>query len=262
MLDGRRVLIVLDNVRSLAQILPLLPGQGESCVLITSRNPLDYLAGDYAVVQVGLKPLSQDEAVTMLGATIGTERIAAETEMARRLVMLCDRLPLALRVAGVRLAAKPHRSLSQLVTRLEDRRCRLDLLSSGHVGVRAGLWLSYRELPRAAAQMYRCLGLLTLPYFDVWVGAALLDVDLGHAEDLMEQLVDAQLLEVCPSIPGAPARFCFQGLSRLFAWERAQEEDSEAALDRVFGVWLRLVDDATSGCAGASTGTCRRCGTR
>ncbi|GAA2382607.1 BTAD domain-containing putative transcriptional regulator [Streptomyces glaucosporus] len=247
-LDGRRALIVLDNVRSLAQVLPLLPGDGDCCVLVTSRDSLEYLCGDYAVVRIGLKPLAPDEAVRMLAATIGHGRITADPDMAERLVTLCGRLPLALRIAGAQLATKPHRSLAQLVSRLEDRHRRLDLLSPNHGGVRAGFRLSYRELPLAAARMYRRLGLLAVPDFSAWVGAAVLDMDVEQAEDLMEQLVNAQLLEVEPGPPSALPRFRFQNLLRLFAWERAQEEDSpaerEAALDRAFGMWLALADHA------------------
>ncbi|ULR51499.1 NB-ARC domain-containing protein [Streptomyces deccanensis] len=247
-LDGRQLLVVLDNVRSFAQVKPLLPGLGGSCVVITSREPLDELAGDYKAVRIDLKVLSPIEAQDMLASVIGRERVAAEPEEAVRLVELCDRLPLALRIAAARPATRPHWSLRQLTSRLEDRRRRLDLLSPNDGGVRAGFWLSYRELSPKAARLYRRLGLLTVPDFAAWVAAAVLDADLHEAEDLIEQLVDARLLEVRPVRAGQPTRFRFQDLLRLFAWERAQAEETEADRDsvlrRTLDTLLSLADSA------------------
>lgn len=243
-LDGKRILVVLDNARSFAQIRPLLPGGRHCCVLITSRDAIDDLTGDYDVHRIELNVLGQAEATAMLGAVAGPERIATDPEAAARLGTLCDRLPLALRIAGARLAAKPHWSVRHLVRRLEDQRRRLDELSPNEGGVRAGFRLSYRDLPPAAARMYRRLGLLTMPDFAAWVGAAVLDTDPIEAEDLIEELVDAQLLEVASGRPGEPPRYRFQALLRLFAWECAQEEDTpeerEGVLDRALDGWLSL----------------------
>ncbi|MFF0161130.1 BTAD domain-containing putative transcriptional regulator [Streptomyces sp. NPDC005263] len=246
-LGGKRVLIVLDNARSLRQIRPLLPGNGRCCVLITGRDLMDDLLGDYAVLQIGLNAMAAGEATALLAGIAGENRISANPAATARLGVLCDRLPLALRIAGARLAAKPHWSVRSLVARLEDQRRRLDELSPGEGGVRAGFQLSYRDLPPAAQLLYRRLGLLTVPDFAAWVGAALLDTDTVEAENLIEQFVDAQLLEVV-STPGSAIRYRFQDLLRLFAWERAQAEESAeergAALERAYGGWLTLADAA------------------
>ncbi|MEU0674540.1 BTAD domain-containing putative transcriptional regulator [Streptomyces sp. NPDC006172] len=243
-LDGKRMLIVLDNARTFGQIRPLLPGRGRCRVLITSRDTIDRLTGDYDVRRIELNVLTQDEATAMLSAVAGPERIAADPAASARLGVLCDQLPLALRIAGARLAAKPHWSVRHMVKRLEDQRRRLDELSPNEGGVRAGFRLSYRGLSPAAATMYRRLGLLTVPDFAAWVGAAVLDTDPLEAEDLIEELVDAQLLEVASARPGEPPRYRFQALLRLFAWECAQEEDTpeerEGVLDRALDGWLSL----------------------
>ncbi|WTC15590.1 winged helix-turn-helix domain-containing protein [Streptomyces cellulosae] len=245
-LDGKRLLIVLDNVHSATQTNFLLPGRGGCCVLITSRDPLDELTSEYGAAQITLRAMTVDEARDMLAAVIGAERVEAEPEAVVRLIELCDRLPLALRIAATRLLSGSYWSLQQLTARLEDRRRRLDVLSPDEGGVRAGFWLSYRELSPRAALLYRRLSLLAVPDFAAWVGAAVLDVDLHEAEDLIEQLVSAQLLEVSQARPGEPVRFRFQDLLRLFAWERAQVEESETerreSLERVFGTMLTLAD--------------------
>ncbi|MFB7647967.1 BTAD domain-containing putative transcriptional regulator [Streptomyces sp. NPDC056084] len=247
-LDTRRMLILLDNARSFEQVRALLPGAGRCCVLITSRDAIDDLTGDYDVLRLALPTLAEGEATALLAQVAGPDRFTADPAAAARLGELCDRLPLALRIAGARLAARPHWSLRSLVGRLADERRRLDELSPGQGGVRAGLWLSYRDLDPAAARMYRRLGLLNAPDFAAWAGASVLDTDLWAAEDLIEQLVDAHLLEAVPGPPGRPARYRFQDLLRLYAWELALAEDGEEerteALDRVFGDWLALAEEA------------------
>ncbi|GKQ38434.1 BTAD domain-containing putative transcriptional regulator [Streptomyces sp. A012304] len=249
LLDGRRLLIVLDNARSFQQIHPLLPGSGRCCVLVTSRDPMGgALAGDYAFVPLHLDALGQDESIALLSRVAGDGRLTADPIAAARLSALCDRLPLALRIAAARLTAKPHWSVRTLVARLEDQHRRLDELSPpDQRGVRAGLRLSYRDLPTTAARMFRMLGFVNVPDFASWAGAALLDIDPFDAEDLIEELVDAQLLVPSSSATGH-VRYRFQGLPRLFARELSLAEDPEderrAALRRVAGAWLALAGAA------------------
>ncbi|MGW7446170.1 BTAD domain-containing putative transcriptional regulator [Kitasatospora sp. NPDC054795] len=248
-LGGRQVLIVLDNVRSFQQIRPLLPGSGRCCVLVTGRDVTDDMIGDYDVLPIRLKAVTAGEATTLLAEVAGRQRINADPTSTARLAELCDRLPLALRIAGARLAARPHWSVRYLVARLENHRIRLDELSPGTGGVRAGFGLSYRELPSAARRMYRRLGLLTAPDFTAWVGAAVLDTTEEEAENLMELLVDAHLLEVVSGAGTGPVtRYRFQDLLRLFAHERAIAEEPgwqrDAALERLLDGWLYLCDAA------------------
>ncbi|WP_326587471.1 AfsR/SARP family transcriptional regulator [Streptomyces sp. NBC_01294] len=256
-LENKRMLILLDDARSFEQIRPLLPGTGRCCVLITSRDPIDDLTGDFAIRRINLRVLEQDAATALLAQVAGPERFAADPEAAARLSELCDRLPLALRIAGTRLAARPHWTLRSLVERLECERRRLDELSPGQGGIRAGLRLTYRHLPPAAARMFRCLGLLKVPEFASWVGAALLDTELWEAEDLIEQLVDAQLLEVARHRAGHPPRYRFHNLPHLYARELALAEDGEdeqnAALRRAFGGWVTLADEAHRRAEGGTT---------
>jgi DNA-binding SARP family transcriptional activator/tetratricopeptide (TPR) repeat protein len=246
-LDGLRVLIVLDNVDDFAQIQPLLPGSGRSCVLITSRDQLSELRS-YGDVRLQLGVLSEDEATWLLGNVGGEARVKADPAGAARLGELCDRLPLALQIAAARLATKPHWTIADLVSRLENERGRLDELSHGQQGVRASFWLSYRYLHPTAAMLYRRLGILDVPDLPPWVGAALLDIDLAEAENLMEHLVDAQLLEVVGRDSTGTLRYRLQSLLRLDARERALEEDDpaeqRAACERALGCWLALAEQA------------------
>lgn len=248
LLGGRRVLIILDNVRDAEQVRPLLPGNGRCCVLITSRHPMTDLLGDYAVIQVPLQVMPLEEAVSLLAEIAGPERIAAHPDETADLAGLCDRLPLALRIAGARLAAKGYWSVPDLVRRLRDQRRRLDELSLGDHGVRAGFRLSYRELSPGARRLYRFVGLLAMPTFAGWVAASLLGSDGDRAEILMEELLDAQLLEVTSIDASLGVRYRCPDLLRVFAWERACAEESAearaAALQRVYAAYLHLADAA------------------
>ncbi|GLV85246.1 SARP family transcriptional regulator [Streptomyces lavendulae subsp. lavendulae] len=247
-LAERRVLLVLDNVRTFAQIRPLLPGSGGCTVLVTSREQLEQLVTWPPQARVHLGVLPEDESVELLGRIVGEARILAAPEDSARLVELCDRLPLALRIAAARLASKPHWSVRHLVTRLSDGRRRLDELSQGESQVRASFELSYRYLHKDAARLYRYLGLLGVPDFTAWVGAALMDQDVLDAERLIEHLVDAQFLEVVGVDATGQLRYRFQNLMRLYADELAREEESEedrrAACDRVFRTCLTIAEQA------------------
>ena len=66
MLDGKRLLIVLDNARNVAQVRPLLPGSPGSLVVVTSRNELTGLVAAEGAVPLTLDVLSDDEAHEML----------------------------------------------------------------------------------------------------------------------------------------------------------------------------------------------------
>ncbi|AUG78211.1 transcriptional regulator [Kitasatospora sp. MMS16-BH015] len=247
-LADRRVLVVLDNVRTIGQILPLLPNNGRCCVVVTSREPLEQLMLRYGAVRVQLGVLPPAEAVELLARIVPEGRIEADPVQAARLGELCDRLPLALRIAAARLASKPHWTVKYLVSRLADERRRLDELSQGESRVRASFALSYRYLPKDAARLYRRLALVDVPDFTPWVGAALLDVDAFEAERLMEQLVDVQLLEVVGGDTTGQLRYRMQNLLRLFAKERVLQEESERdqaeGRDRALRSWLTVAEQA------------------
>lgn len=244
-LAGRRMLVVLDDAGSEEQVLPLLPGSATCAVLVTSRVALTGLGG---VRLVELDVLDPAQAVALLGRIVGPQRVAAEPTAAAELAGLCGYLPLALRVAGARLAARPYWQLTQLVERLADERQRLSQLSHGHLGVRASLTLSYQALEPGAQALFRRLGLLEAPDVAAWATAALLDGSAEQAEELADRLVDARLLEVAGRDATGQVRYRLHDLVRIYARERAEAEDPpeerRAALARAVGAWLHLAERA------------------
>jgi len=246
-LARKRTLIVLDHAHSEQQVLPLLPGSNTCGMIVTSRSRLTGLP---SVRVLEIDVFEMEQAIEMLAAAIGTERVSAEPAAAEALIRLVGGLPLALRIVAARLAARERWSLAWMLERLSDERRRLDELAHGGMMVRASLALTHDGLAPDARRLLRLLSVLDGLSFPTWVAAALLDVDLHQSADLLELLVDAQLLEIAAvDINGNP-RYKFHDLIRIFAREQLeQHEDDEqrrAAVLRVVGGWLALAGEAHS----------------
>jgi DNA-binding SARP family transcriptional activator/tetratricopeptide (TPR) repeat protein len=237
----RRLLIVLDNAADEGQVRCLLPASAGCVVIVTSRSRMTGLPGTRSV---SVKVLDDAHSFELLARVIGRSRAAAEAEDARAVAALCGGLPLALRIAGARLAARTHWPVAKLAGRLADARRGLDELVHGDLDVRATFALSYRALDDSAKAMLRRVSLLCTPDFPVSAVAALLDIGVGDAEDVCERLVDAQLLDAAPRPGGAEPRYRMHDLVRVFARELAITDEPpdtrKAALVRVFGSLLEL----------------------
>ncbi|MCP2342437.1 AfsR/SARP family transcriptional regulator [Actinomadura rupiterrae] len=242
LLADRKVLVVLDNAASTAQIQPLLPATPGTAVLVTSRRRILPVAGARRF-EVGLPPRA--EALAMLSRFAGADQVAAEPEKAAELARLCGWLPLALRIVGARIAARPERGLPAMLARMTDAGRRLTELRAGDLSVEASLDLGYAALTPDQAHALRRCALLPGAGFTVPVAAALLDQPEHQAEDLLEHLVDAGLLE-----PHGADRFRLHDLVRLFAQRRGEVEDGaderDAALLRVGGFLLDALGQALS----------------
>jgi DNA-binding SARP family transcriptional activator len=240
LVHNRRVLLVLDNVDSVAQVEPLLPGSGTCCAVVTTRRHHD-VGG---AISIRLGRLRTAEAAELLRATVGLSRVEADPAATALLSDLCEGLPLAVSVAATRLAARDHWSMQRMVARLEDPARRLGELSDATGGVRAALQTSYRRLDPGAALMFRRLGLLRVPKFPVALAASLLDTTRFDAETLTERIVDAQLLEPAGHAADGSLEYRMPELIRLYARERGDEEDCaeelQAARVRAHTEWAAL----------------------
>ncbi|MFI6230423.1 AfsR/SARP family transcriptional regulator [Micromonospora echinospora] len=245
LLAERRVLVVLDNAASDEQIAPLVPAGRRCAVIINGRT---HLGSTFGAPALRLEIFEPGQAVELLGHVAGTARLQAEPDAAAELCRQCGFLPLALRVLGARLAAKPHWSVAKLSGMLRDESGRLDQFSYHELDVRASLAISYAGLSPAAQRLLRLTGHVDLAYTDSWIAAALLDVSAAQGESLLEELFDGQLVDVAEADPVSGSRFRLHHLVRLFARERADVEDDSdeltAARIRVFGAWLSMADGA------------------
>jgi tetratricopeptide (TPR) repeat protein len=225
----RRVLVLLDDARDAAQVTPLLPAGTGCLVLITSRRHLAELPGAEPLRVGGLDPA---DALAVLTLAAGADRLAADPEGARRIVRSCAGLPLALGIAGARLRARPGWTPTDLATRLDDERRRLDELRQGDLAVRSSFDASYRELPATDRQVFRWAGAHPGEVFGAGAVAALAGLPEPATEAALDRLVDAHLVEA-----PAPDRYRIHDLLRLFAAELRGGEPSGAALERLVD-WL------------------------
>jgi DNA-binding XRE family transcriptional regulator len=237
-LAGRRVLIMLDDAASHTQVAPVLPA-GVAAAVVTGRLPLTGLPG---VTAVDLRPLAGPAAVELLGRVAGAARVAAEPAAAAALVEACGGLPLAVRVTGAKLAARPQWTLEVLSERLADERGRLDELRHGDLAVRPGLQVARRGLSAPAGLAFALLGALPVRSFPEWTVAALLDCAQSAGTAALEELVDARLVDPTgPDRAGQP-RYRFHDVTRLFARECRESTVSDpqwaAALSRASDGWL------------------------
>ncbi|MFE3017427.1 ATP-binding protein [Streptomyces sp. NPDC059256] len=225
----RRLLLVLDNAVDENQLRPLLPGTGACLTIVTSRSSLTALE---AVHRVELSLLRREEAVELLTRIVGVERVSREAQATRDLADLCGRLPLALRIAGQRLAARPHESLGKLAAQLDREERRLDTLQAGDLRVRAAFALSYQQLDAPSRLLLRRCALAAGQDVSPETAALLAGIPLRDAGLRLEELCDRGLLQV----DATAERYRLHDLLKLFAAEQSTAEDDpptrDEALDR------------------------------
>ncbi|MFH9423951.1 BTAD domain-containing putative transcriptional regulator [Streptomyces sp. NPDC017529] len=228
-LDGRRVLVLLDNARDAGQVRPLLPGARGCAALISSRTRMTGLEGAHLV---DLDVMDPQEALALFSCIAGVEHEAAPDVVAS-----CGYLPLAIRIAASRLAARRAWSVADLARKLADERNRLRELRAGDLAITATFEWGYGQLSPRQARAFRLLGLPGGPDISLPAAAALLGLDPAEAAELLESLVDASLLE-----SAAPDRYRCHDLVRLYARSCAERDEDpaqrEAALSRLLDFYL------------------------
>jgi tetratricopeptide (TPR) repeat protein/transcriptional regulator with XRE-family HTH domain len=239
LLAGQRLLVVLDNAASEAQVRPLLPGSGSVMVLVTSRGSLPGLVARDGATRLDLDLLPMAEAVALLRTLIG-RRAEAEPAAAEALAKLCARLPLALRVAAELAASRPDTPLAELATDLAGQGKRLDLLDAGgdpRSAVASVFSWSYWNLPEGAARLFRLLGWHPAADWDRHAAAALAGTSLPEASQQLGALAQAHLIQ-----PAGPGRFGLHDLLREYAAGLAATHDGDqaarTALTRLFDYYL------------------------
>lgn len=228
-LNGRRVLIVLDNARDVSQVRNLLPGSAGCGLVVTSRSRLFGLP---LTKQVGVDTFRPDEGLSLLSAVVGPERVEAERTSALELLRLCGFLPLAVRIVATKLASRPQWTIATLTARLSNERRRIEELRVGDVSIHAAFEVGYRQLPPQQARAFRLLAVAGPLDFGLPAAAAVLAAEEETTEELLESLVDAAMLE-----SPEPGRYRYHDLLRVFAQRTGSGHGAET--DQAFG---RLLD--------------------
>lgn len=246
LLNGKRLLVVLDNVSSVSQVRPLIPASPTCLAVITSRSRLSGLVVREGAVRMTLEELSTEESLELLGQIIGAARVDAEPHAARQVVDWCAHLPLALRIVGERLANRPRLTLADLADELSGEHARLDALGSDDdelSDVRTVFSWSYQQLQPDAARLFRLLGLHPGSDVSETAAAAIAGTTPAKARRLLDVLTGAHLLS-----QRADGRFRLHDLLRLYALERAENDDEpearNASVDRLLEWYLATAESA------------------
>jgi tetratricopeptide (TPR) repeat protein len=216
----RRLVVLLDDAISAAQVRPLLPAGENSITVVTSRFRLTGLAMDGAH-SFEVDPLDVPRSLDIFRSMLGDDRVQAEEEAARELVVLCGGLPLALSIVGARLATRPRRRLAHEVSNLRVERRRLaGMTIEGEASIEAVFDMSYADLADDAAMLYRVCASHPSPDFGIPAAAAALQWDGERAENALERLLEANFLTEIDD-----RRFCYHDLLRVHAKQRARDTD-------------------------------------
>jgi tetratricopeptide (TPR) repeat protein len=238
------MLILLDNAATATQVRPLLPATPTCVVVVTSRSRLSGLAIRNGATLVSVDTLSTEDALLLLRRVVGEERVGSDLAVARRLVQLCGRLPLAIRVVGERIGSNPDGPLDDVLFELEDERARIDALSDDEddgSAIRTVFSWSYKALPPPDATMFRMLGLHAGARFSTAIAAVLAGTSIPKARRLLEHLANAHLVTRV-----GRDRYSFHDLLRAYAAELAGAEESaeerRTVVGRAFAWYLHAVD--------------------
>lgn len=193
---GRRVLIILDDAGTEHQVRAVLDAARDATVVVTSRR---HLGGLESAAHIAVEPLSEEETLRMLSQVVGPDRVAGEPEAARRLAAVCCGLPLAVRIAGAKLAGLRHLGLGRYVERLRDDRRLWTELTVGDLQIRSRLEDSFSDLSHDEQAAVRSLGRLADPTFTTAEAADALGTDAERAEAAIEQLIEAYFVHAHPA---------------------------------------------------------------
>jgi tetratricopeptide (TPR) repeat protein len=236
---GRRMLIVLDNADSAAQVGPLLPGTPTCTVMVTSRNRLDGLLTSVGARRVTLHPLTGAEARRLFLRRFGPSRVDAESGAVAELIGYCSGLPLALGIVASRIAGEDDLPLAASAAELRDAATRIGTLDAGDPAssVTAVLSWSYNALSPRDARVFGLLGLAPGATIGLPAVASLTELSTVDARAAMRSLERLSLVH-----RHRHDHWQFHALVRLYAADRARhslpETDRHAAIRRVIDCYL------------------------
>lgn len=190
---GRRVLIVLDDVRAPEQLRPLLPGAAGAALITTRDRDLAALANAQTVA---LPELDAAQSLALLRAIAGPPRLLREPDAAAAIAAIVGHLPLALEIVARLLARAPWHSLADMAARLADAAQRLDRLTLKDLSVRAAFAVSWAVLTAEQQNIFTALGLFAGRRCTVAALAAVAGVTAEEAADLLPQLASLSLVQL------------------------------------------------------------------
>ncbi|GAA0537892.1 tetratricopeptide repeat protein [Paractinoplanes ferrugineus] len=209
----RRLLLVLDDAASFAQIEPLLPADGRALVLVTSRHRLGAPSG----VTVELAPMAGRSARQLIAGVADLPRV--DEAQLDALAAHCGGLPLALGIVAGWVRAHPAVPVSDMLRRLGGAEGRALTVRDGSRTVVAAFEVSYASLPPTARRTFRLLGAHPGQDIDVYGASALIGATVGAARADLNELFERHLIEE-PTL----GRYRMHDLVAEYAADRAAAE--------------------------------------
>ncbi|MGX1612657.1 AfsR/SARP family transcriptional regulator [Micromonospora chalcea] len=243
LLADRRVLVVLDDAATGAQISDLIPANPGCAVLVTSRRRLPEIAGAHHVPP--LEPLDHGSATELfvrVAVSSGID-LSGDPGAVDRVVRLCGGLPLALCIAGALRVHDHPRPTAELAERLA--RQGPEAFAYGEQSVARAIGAGFDRLDEDARLLFLGLGLLQLPSFGLWTAAALLDGTGVDAAAALSRLAASNMIELVES----EVRYRFHDLTREYAHRRAlrayaDPRERDAMVLRTYRALLTLARSA------------------
>jgi tetratricopeptide (TPR) repeat protein/transcriptional regulator with XRE-family HTH domain len=238
-LAGKRLLLVLDDAAGHEQVRPLLPGSGDSLVLVTSRRHLTALEDARSV---SLDTLARQDAAELFVKLAARPGLDVGEPAVREITRLCGYLPLAIGILARQLHHHPAWSLADLTIDVAMAQDRLTLMRAENISVAAAFDLSYQDLTSAEQRLFRRLGLLPGTDADVYAAAALDGSTVGTARASLDALYDQHLITE-PS----RGRYRMHDLVREHARGLAAGDpagDREAAIERLLAYYVHAATSA------------------
>ncbi|WP_234437748.1 tetratricopeptide repeat protein [Streptomyces sp. WM6368] len=184
-LEGRRVIILVDDAADPQQVDALLPDTPECLVVVTAEGPL---TGIPDVRPCTLGGLDTPSAVELLAQRIGDTRVTADPRAAEALAEECGGQPAALVLVGGWLAAHPKASVADVAKQLHD----MPATTGGPLA--RGFRLVYESLPQPAQRTLRLLPLAPAGIVDSHTASALAGCSVAAAQSTLDDFAGLGLV--------------------------------------------------------------------
>jgi tetratricopeptide (TPR) repeat protein len=239
MLSVRRALVILDDVQSEDQVVPLLVG-GQCTVLVTTRRK-GLLPLPQQTAQLELAEFSPREALTFFEQCWTPRQVELEQEAVKAICKLLGHLPLALSLVTARLAWRRDLRAATLLRQLQIVEQRLQTQEVGRdQGVRVAFDASYEALTEREQLFFDALGALGGADFDPPAAAAAAEawrVDELEALEALKKLSELSLVQ-----PGrGPGRYTLHHRLRGYALGHLRERHDDTPFRAVIRHYLDLI---------------------
>lgn len=217
----RRILLILDGVRSHQAIQKLVPAR--CATIITGRQPVYGIPG---TLMTDLGPLPDEDAFELLSGIVGADRVRPEADAAYDIIGHVGALPLAVRFIGDRLALTPSLTVRRLRAKMiasgED--IRLSHLERIGLDLHSRLNATLDDLHQHERAAFRALAPLRHRTFSTTQAADLLGRGYLDTDLVLTTLADAGLLRITGDAADGDRLHGLHPMVALYAADCATED--------------------------------------